>query len=102
MVDRRKNAIWLAGFLACICRRCVRSGRSLFLREKLPVKREVKPISKKIEQDTARKCLKSEYLTLLNSFRVLQDCDCRALGPAAGAWCCQPPKSFNEKELYGR
>jgi hypothetical protein len=58
---------------------------------------------KKIEQEASRKCLKSEYLTLLNSFRVLQDCDYKAPGPAAGAmlWC-QPPKSFNEKELYGR
>jgi hypothetical protein len=58
---------------------------------------------KKIEQDTSPKCLKSEYLTLLNSFRVLQTSHYTATGPAAGAVLYRsPPKSFNEKELYGR
>ena len=58
---------------------------------------------KKIEQGTSQKCLKSEYLTLLNSFRVLQDSVYTGTGPAAGAvLACKPPKLFNEKELYGR
>ena len=58
---------------------------------------------KKFEHETSQDCLKSEYLTLLNSFRVLQDSDYKALGHAHdGLPSCQPPKSFNEKELYGR
>jgi hypothetical protein len=63
----------------------------------------VKLPGKKIEQEASQSCLKSEYLTLLNSFRVLQHCDYKALGPAVGPFSpCLPPKLFNEKELYGR
>jgi hypothetical protein len=58
---------------------------------------------KKIEQETSQKCLKSEYLTLLSSFSVIEHMIQRAPGPAAGVLLYrQPPKSFNEKELYGR
>lgn len=57
----------------------------------------------KIERDTSGHCLKSEYLTLLNSFRVLEIADYKVVEPVpAGLLPCQPPKSFNEKELYGR
>ena len=68
-----------------------------------PVKPGGKRPGKKIEQEASGKCLKSEYLTLLNSFRVLQKCDYTALSPARDGFLPrQPPKSFNEKELYGR
>jgi hypothetical protein len=87
-----------------VCDRCEASGYPAAL---LPVGRQAKTGRKvpceKIEQDASESCLKSEYLTLLNSFRVLQHCDYKALGPAVGSlssWL--PPKLFNEKELYGR
>ena len=68
-----------------------------------PGKHRRESAGKKIEQDTSRGCLKSEYLTLLNSFRVLQPFDCKAFGPAHGGLVSyHPPKLFNEKELYGR
>ena len=63
----------------------------------------VREPSKKNEHETSRRCLKSEYLTLLNTFRVLQDCLRRAYGLATDALLsCKPPKPFDEKELYGR
>ncbi len=58
---------------------------------------------KKIEHGTSDQCQKSEYLTLLNSFRMLQDVIHEPPGPLAGGKSWRyPPKSFNEKELYGR
>jgi hypothetical protein len=45
----------------------------------------------------------AKYLTLLNTFRMLQDVINEAAVPTAGIKSSiQPPKSFNEKELYGR
>jgi hypothetical protein len=58
--------------------------------------------ARKIEHDTSRQCHKSEYLTLLNSFRVLQDLIRETAVPNPGVKSpIYPPKSFNEKELYG-
>src|SRR5205085_1208108 len=70
--------------------------------EKRP-KRQGRAPGKKIEQHTSRSCLKSEYLTLLNTFRMLEDFDHKASGSALEDLpSCKPPKLFNEKELYGR
>jgi hypothetical protein len=55
-----------------------------------------------IEQDTSQGCLKSEYLTLLNSFSVVENCVREAPSAAGVIFPHQPPKAFNEKELYGR
>jgi hypothetical protein len=81
----------------------VSDNRGRFLPKSTPARTEWEAAGEKIEQYTSQSCLKSEYLTLLNSFRVLQDFDCKAPEPAAGGFLsCQPPKAFNEKELYGR
>jgi hypothetical protein len=45
----------------------------------------------------------AKYLTLLNTFGMLEDVINEAAVPTAGMKSSiQPPKSFNEKELYGR
>jgi hypothetical protein len=78
-------------------------NRGVFLPGEMATEDGCNSPRKKIEQGTSQSCLKSEYLTLLNSFRVLQDFDYRSPGPLAGGiLSCQPPKLFNEKELYGR
>jgi hypothetical protein len=56
----------------------------------------------KIERDTSGHCLKSEYLTLLNSFRMLQTViDKAPTITTDGTLSIHPPKIIDEKELYG-
>ena len=58
---------------------------------------------KKLNKTHLKAVSDAKYLTLLNTFRMLQDVINEAAVPTAGIKSSiQPPKSFNEKELYGR
>jgi len=58
--------------------------------------------TKKIEQDASGNCRKSEYLTLLNTFGILQRVIGKTLANTInGKLLTQSPNIIDEKELYG-